>query len=192
MTSPGLNQHAHADDVIRARPASVGFLPPAPPAPAPIRLLGVVIDWTIVVIGAVMISLVFFNVVTHAFGKDLAQTTELCELLMVWVTFLGGAAAARRGGHMAITELLDKLNPGHRRFADLLIAAVGVVVLALLVWYGWNITLSGWTNRLTVLDIPMSFQYGALPVASLATLIFQAWDFYQILQGRSSDERYGH
>ena len=40
-----------------------------------------------------MIVLVFINVTMHAFGKDMAATTEMCELLMVWVTFLGGAAA---------------------------------------------------------------------------------------------------
>ena len=128
-------------------------------------MIGDAVDWSIVIIGAVMIVLVFINVVMHAFGKDMAATTEMCELLMVWVTFLGGAAAARRGAHMAITELIDKLGTGPRRLMDLAISAASAAVLASLVWYGWGITVAGWTNRLTVLDIPMSFQYLALPVA---------------------------
>lgn len=191
MISPGLHQHAHADDLIQARPAQRGLLPPAPPGPAPLRLLGDAVDWSIVAIGALMIVLVFINVVMHAFGKDMAATTEMCELLMVWVTFLGGAAAARRGVHMAITELIDKLGTGARRLMDLGISAVSAAVLASLVWYGWGITVAGWTNRLTVLDIPMSFQYLALPVASFITLLFVLWDALQILRGRSHAERYG-
>jgi len=191
VISPGLHQHAHADDLIQARPAKRGLLPPAPPGPAPLRLLGDAVDWSIVVIGALMIVLVFINVVMHAFGKDMAATTEMCELLMVWVTFLGGAAAARRGVHMAITELIDKLGTGARRLMDLGISAVSAAVLASLVWYGWGITVAGWTNRLTVLDIPMSFQYLALPVASFITLLFVLWDALQILRGRSHAERYG-
>ena len=63
------------------------FLPAVPNSPAPIRFLGGVVDWTIVGMGALMIALVFGNVVTHLFGKDIAWTTELCELMMVWVTF---------------------------------------------------------------------------------------------------------
>lgn len=191
MISPGLHQHAHADDVLQARPVQRGLLPPAPPAPAPLRILGDAVDWSIVGIGAVMIVLVFINVVMHAFGKDMAATTELCELLMVWVTFLGGAAAARRGVHMAITELVDKLGPGPRRLMDLAISAASAAVLASLVWYGSGITVAGWSNQLTVLDIPMSFQYLALPVASFITLLFVLWDGLQILRGRSHEERFG-
>ena len=191
MISPGLHQHSHADDLIQARPAQRGLLPPAPPGPAPLRVIGDAVDWSIVIIGAVMIVLVFINVVMHAFGKDMAATTEMCELLMVWVTFLGGAAAARRGAHMAITELIDKLGTGQRRLMDLAISAVSAAVLASLVWYGWGITVAGWTNRLTVLDIPMSFQYLALPVASFITLLFVLWDGLQIMRGRSHQERFG-
>lgn len=191
MISPGLHQHAHADDLIAARPAHARLLPPGPSAPAPLRLLGEAVDWTLVAIGAVMVVLVFINVVMHSFGKDMAATTELCELLMVWVTFLGGAAAARRGAHMAITELVDKLAPAARRLADLAIEATAAAVLASLVWYGWGITVAGWSNRLTVLDIPMSFQYLALPVASFITLVFVLWDGIQILRGRSREERFG-
>lgn len=191
MISPGLHQHASGDDLIQARPAQRGLLPPAPPGPAPLRVIGDAVDWSIVIIGAVMIVLVFINVVMHSFGKDMAATTEMCELLMVWVTFLGGAAAARRGAHMAITELIDKLGTGQRRLMDLAISAVSAAVLASLVWYGWGITVAGWTNRLTVLDIPMSFQYLALPVASFITLLFVLWDGLQIMRGRSHQERFG-
>jgi len=51
------------------------LLPPGPPAPAPIRALGVVVDWTIVAIGGLMIVLVFLNVVFHLLGRDIAWTT---------------------------------------------------------------------------------------------------------------------
>ncbi len=189
MTSPG--PHPNPDVPMRADTGRRGLLPPAPAAPLVLTLIGAVVDWSIVVIGAVMIVLVFFNVVSHLFGKDMAATTELCELLMVWVTFLGGAAAARRGAHMTITELLDKLKAPARRWADLVIAGISAAMLCLLTWYGWIITASAWTNRLTVLDIPMSFEYLALPVASLLTLIFVLWDALQILQGRSCEQRFG-
>jgi TRAP-type transport system small permease protein len=166
------------------------LLSPGPNAPAPIRALGVVVDWAIVTIGAVMVALVFINVVTHAFGKDMAATTELCELLMVWVTFLGGAAAARRGAHMSINEFLDKLTPEKRRWADAAIGLACVALLALLVWFGISITRTGLTNELTVLQISMAWQYAALPVGAAAMLVFVAWDTWLTLRGVSREERY--
>ena len=65
MIFPGLPQHSHADDLIQARPAQRGLLPPAPPAPAPLGLLGDAVDWSIVVIGAVVVVLGFINVEIH-------------------------------------------------------------------------------------------------------------------------------
>jgi TRAP-type transport system small permease protein len=152
--------------------AARGLLPSAPPEPAPVRWLGALVDWSVVAIGAVMVVLVFVNVVMHVFDRDNPWTTELCELLMVWVTFLGGAAAARRELHMTITEFLDKLGPAQRKLADLAILALSAVVLALLVWFGMGIVNSSWNNILTVLQIPMAVQYLALPVGAGATLVF--------------------
>ncbi len=169
----------------------MSFLPEVPNSPAPIRIVGAVVDWTIVIMGAIMISLVFGNVLTHLFGKDIAWTTELCELLMVWVTFLGGAAATRRGAHMSITEFLDKLDESKRRAADAAIQIVIIGVLGLLVIYGWKVTEAGWNNELTVLGWPMSAQNIALPVASLLTIVFAGWDLLLIAQGKSRLERYG-
>jgi len=167
------------------------LLPSAPPAPAPIRALTSIVDWTIVAIGATMILLVFVNVIFHVTGGDIAWTTEFCEFLMVWVTFLGGAAASRRGLHMTITEFLDKLGTLGRRVADAAIQLFCLAVLALLVWYGMGIVNAGWGNELTVLHFPMALQYLALPVGAGAMAVFTAWDLVEIIRGKSRQQRYG-
>jgi len=166
-------------------------LPPGPPAPALIRWLGMIVDHTVVAIGAVMAVLVFCNVVMHVLRRDIAWTTELCEFMMVWATFLGGASLARRGGHMTITEFLDKLSGVGRRRADAIIQVFTLVVLLLLVWYGMGIVKANWGNVLTVLQWPMALQYLGLPVGSAAMLLFVAYDFVQIVRGKSREERYG-
>jgi TRAP-type C4-dicarboxylate transport system permease small subunit len=167
------------------------LLPQGPPAPLAIRWLGTAVDWTVVGIGAVMVILVSCNVLMHVLQRDIAWTTELCEFMMVWATFLGGASLARRGGHMTITEFLDKLSDVKRRQADGAIQVVALAVLVLLVWYGIGIVQANWGNVLTVLDWPMALQYLGLPVGSAAMLVFVAFDLTQILRGRSREERYG-
>ena len=166
------------------------LLPPGPPAPLPIRVLGRIVDWTIVAIGAAMIVLVFLNVLFHLVSRDIAWTTELSEFLMVWVTFLGGAAASRRGLHMTITEFLDKLGPRRRLLADGAIQLMCLGVLCMLAWYGMGIVNATWGNELTVLHIPMALQYLALPVGAAAMAVFTAWDLVEIARGRTRGERY--
>ena len=167
------------------------LLPAGPPAPPMIHWLGVVVDATLVTMGAVMAVLVFCNVVMHLFHQDIAWTTELCEFMMVWVTFLGGASAARRGTHMTITEFIDKLTGTSRRRADAAVQVLCLGVLLLLVWFGMGIVMANWGNILTVLNWPMAFQYLALPVGSLASLVFVGHDLVQILRGKPREERYG-
>jgi len=139
-----------------------------------------------------MIVLVFVNVLFHIAGGDIAWTTELCELLMVWVTFLGGAAATRRGLHMSITEFLDKLGPVARQWADGAIVCLNFIVLALLTWYGTGIVNASWGNELTVLRVPMATQYLALPIGAGTMAVFMCWDLVQILRGRTREQRYGN
>ena len=175
----------------RERSARRSLLPPGPTAPLPIRLLGTAVDWAVVALGAAMVTLVFVNVLFHVFGGDVAWTTELSEFMMVWVTFLGGAAATRRGAHMRITEFLDKLPGPPRRWADAAVQAITLVVLGLLVWFGWGIVQASRGNILTVLDWPMASQYLSLPAGSAVTFVFVAWDLVQILRGKPAAERYG-
>jgi TRAP-type C4-dicarboxylate transport system permease small subunit len=166
------------------------LLSPVALAPPPIRALGRLVDWTVIGIGAVMVVLVFVNVSLHVVGKDLAWVTELGELMMVWVTFLGGACAAQRGAHMTITEFIDKLEPSHRRWADAAVLVVCLVMLLVLVRYGWSLVDGNWGNELTVLAWPMAVQYMGMAVGCTLMSVFVAFDLWQVLLGVPRELRY--
>jgi TRAP-type transport system small permease protein len=169
----------------------MNMLPPGPPAPAPLRWLGTANDICIALLGAALLIVVFANVILHAFDMDIAWTTEFGELVMVWTTFLGGAAAVRRNGHMAVTELVDLVpEPAPRLVVDGLIQLVVAWVLVLLVWKGGIAADMGWGSTLTVLDVPMAIQYLSLPVGSLIALVFVLWDLVQIVRGVPRQVRY--
>jgi TRAP-type transport system small permease protein len=166
------------------------MLRPVAPAPLPIRLLGRTVDWVVIVIGAVMATMVFINVWLHLFHQDLAWVTEFGELLMVWVTFLGGACAAQRGAHMTITEFIDKLKPAQRRWADLAVQSACLAMLLVLVRFGWSLVNSNWGNQLTVLGWPMAVQYMGMAVGCSLMALFVAWDVWQIARGVPRETRY--
>lgn len=167
------------------------LLPPGPAAPAPLRWLGAAVDTAVVLLGAALVVVVFGNVVLHAFDMDIAWTTEFGELVTVWTTFLGVAAAARRNAHMAVTELIDLVpEPGPRLAADALIQLMVGGMLVLLVWKGGVAANASWGSVLTVLDWPMAVQYLSLPVGSAIALVFVAWDLLQITRRVPRQQRY--
>jgi TRAP-type C4-dicarboxylate transport system permease small subunit len=187
--SAGTGQHARV--LGQAEGLRGDILPPAPPAPRLLTLFGDAVDWTVVAIGATMIGLVFLNVLLHVVQKDLAWVTELAELLMVWVTFLGGACATRRGAQMTITEFIDKLHGRHRDVGDAAVDLFALAVLVSLVWYGVNLSIAGWTNELTVLHVPMTVQYLGMPVGCFAMAVWVVWDLVRILRGDTRAQRWG-
>jgi len=182
-------QHVHTRGDVLGRWGEL--LPKAPRAPAPLAAFGAAVDWTVVAIGTAMVVLVFVNVLLHVVGKDLAWVTELAELLMVWVTFLGGACAARRGAQMTITEFIDKLHGGPRRAADAGVDLFALAVLGALVWHGIILVIAGWGNELTVLHIPMSIQYLGMPIGCAAMLVWVVWDLVRIARGDAREARWG-
>lgn len=170
--------------------ANAPLLLPLGAAPAPVRLIGRLVDWTVILIGASMAILVFFNVSLHLIDKDLAWVTELGELLMVWVTFLGGACAAQRGLHMSINEFVDKLDASSRRWADAGILLVSLAVLVVLTYYGWRLVAANWENQLTVLGWPMAIQYMGMAIGCSCTSFFVGFDLVQTLRGIPRELRY--
>ncbi len=166
------------------------LLTPLPESPLPIRLIGRAVDWAVIAMGAGMTVLVFFNVSLHLISKDLAWVTELGELMLVWVTFLGGACAAQRGAHMSITEFIDKLTPAWRRWADAGVQALCLAMLLVLVRFGWSLVAGNWGNQLTVLEWPVAIQYMGMAVGCSLMAIFVAWDLWQALRGVPREQRY--
>ena len=166
------------------------YLTPVAAAPLPIRIVGRIVDWAVISIGAVMATLVFLNVSLHIIRMDLAWVTELGELMMVWVTFLGGACAAQRGAHMTITEFIDKLKPPQRRWADAAVQLVCLGMLLILTRYGWALVNGNWGNQLTVLEWPMAIQYMGMAIGCSLMALFVGFDLWQILRGVPRNLRY--
>jgi TRAP-type C4-dicarboxylate transport system permease small subunit len=169
----------------------MALLPTGPAAPPALRWLGLATDVAIVLLGSALVLVVFCNVILHAFDKDIAWTTEFGELVTVWTTFLGTAAAVRRNAHMAVTELVDLVPESRPRLlVDGLIQTTVAAVLLLLVWKGGITAQAGWGSVLTVLDWPMAVQYLSLPVGAAIALVFVGWDLLQILRGVPRAQRY--
>jgi len=161
-----------------------------PNAHGPLHWLGAAVDGAVILIGGVLIVLVLTNVALHVFSRDIAWVTELGEFLMVWVTFLGGVAAARRNSHMAITELLDKLSPARRRWADAGVQLVCLGVLGVLLAGGVGIVASSWGSVLTTLAWPMAWQYMPLPLSAGLMMVFMLRDLALTLRGVPPEQRY--
>ena len=146
--------------------------------PPLLRWLSKSIDAFLVLGGVSVLSLIFINAVLRgAAGFDLAWSLEVTAFLLLWLTFLGCAAAMARGAHMRVTEIVAhsvpiKLQP----VLEVVISIVITVLLCSLIHEGYSISTHTWSQKTTVLYWPVGFLYASMPVGMLLTLVFHLYN----------------
>ena len=157
-----------------------------PTEPALLRWLGLAIDGSVCAAGSLVIALVFYNVLSrYILHTDVAWSSELCTLLLIWITFVGGAMAVRRNAHLGVTEFVMGLKPGARAWVDALVLALTALALALLVYFGITLTLLSWDNIAIAIRISNGWWYLAMPVGCALMLVFVLDQLAAVLRTRA-------
>jgi TRAP-type C4-dicarboxylate transport system permease small subunit len=104
----------------------------------------------------------------YVLNDSLIWAEELTRFALVWSTMVGSAAAYRRGEHIGITMVLERLRG---RWRGLLVRAIHLFVLAFAVmvaWEGWQLALRNFARgQLTAAtQIQIAWVYLALPIGA--------------------------
>ena len=87
----------------------------------------------------VEIGVLFSGVVArYAFHKPIVWSDELASILFLWLSMLGAVVALRRGEHMRMTALVDRLKPATRALMETLAICASLAFLALVMHPAWE------------------------------------------------------
>ncbi len=135
-----------------------------------------VLEFTLIVAVAVLTADVLWGVITrYIFGSQAKWTEELARFLLVWVSFLGGAAAFGEKAHLGVDYFVNLLAPAGRLMFSLF-GFVAIIFLTIRVFIIGGIQLvqdnfaSG--QMAPALQINMGIVYAAVPIAGCFILIF--------------------
>ena len=101
----------------------------------------------------------------YLWGAQVKWTEELATILLIWVSFLGAAAAFEARAHLGIDFLTERFPPSARRKTELAahLCTIGFVVRQALVH----------RNILPALQISDVVMYLPLPVSGVFILIYE-------------------
>ncbi|MEM6492102.1 MAG: TRAP transporter small permease [Pseudomonadota bacterium] len=158
--------------------------------PAPLRLASRVIDVILAAGGAAIVVIVFTNATLRGTaGFDLAWSLEVVAFLLLWLTFLGCAAATARGSHMRVTDVVASVVPVRlRRPLNFVIDLAVIAILCALIFHGYRIAAHTWAQETTVLYWPVGLFYASMPVGMVATLAFHLFNIYLGLRAAPATE----
>jgi C4-dicarboxylate transporter DctQ subunit len=116
-------------------------------------------------------------VLRYVFNYAFTWTEEIVRYSIVWLVFLGGSIAARRGAHICMDIMVVYLPPRAKRILAGLATAIACMFTLIITYYGCLLTWSIWTynQRSPAAEIPMALPFAAIPVGcGLMTIRFLA------------------
>ncbi|MSQ73810.1 MAG: TRAP transporter small permease [Betaproteobacteria bacterium] len=125
-------------------------------------------SWAVAYLTLQMTLVVLLGVFTRYVLNDaLAWTEELARYSMIWLTWLGGGLAIRRGAHIAVEFVTDAL-PEKARSVVVMFGRVAVFFfLGVCLWYSIELTARVSAQSTIALGISMQIPYASIPVGSL-------------------------
>ena len=123
---------------------------------------------------AAMVVLLFIQVVgRYVFDDPPDWTEELARMVFIYLAFVGGALAIVRNAHLRIETLHERLSPRTKTLLDIVLALVGVIFLAVTVYY--SIGLLGRLSHQPMTSVPISkaFMFAAVPVGCALMLVYE-------------------
>ncbi len=122
----------------------------------------------------VMTSIAFCNVVSrYILHASWAFTEEITCILFVWVTFLGGAVAVKRKGHLGFSALADLLSPKMQKVVTIFGVVCSVLLFVILCKYGVDMVISQYNFKQTTAAMGFpEWVFGlSIPIGSIFMII---------------------
>lgn len=138
------------------------------------RVVSQLVDIATVVLMIVMMVLLLHQAIgRYAFSYAPAWVGEVARYAFVWVTFLGIAAAYRRGRHVSIAFLLQRFGPGIRRPLRAIVHVATLIVFVIMTWGGIQLTVVFVGQLSPAIEVSMAWVFSSIAVGGLALVLFE-------------------
>lgn len=146
------------------------------------------IEWFMVLLLALMVVLVFGNVVLrYAFNSGITLSEEISRWFFVWLTFLGGAVALHENAHLGTDMLIGRL--GRRGKLVCLVLAQGLMLYVTRLLFSGSLaqTRINWDVEAPVSGASMAWFYGAGVVFAVFTGVVLLMHLARTLTGQLTE-----
>lgn len=129
----------------------------------------------------------------YALDSALSWSFEISLALLTYITFLGAYLALRKGAHLRVEILVDRLPRPVRGLAFLLNQALVGVLGWIMAWHGGRQVLRFTDQTTTVLEISTAWYYAAIPIAGALILadavVIGSIGAVRFIRGEEADPR---
>ncbi len=122
---------------------------------------------------AIAASLGLYQIITRFVLERPAEWTEvLIRFSLIWMVFMGVPMAFRQGAMVSVDVLYRWSPPRLRRVLDWVVCGAALVLILVVIWWGWDYANRGKVQTVTGLEeVSMFWAYLALPVGGVFSIL---------------------
>jgi TRAP-type C4-dicarboxylate transport system permease small subunit len=146
------------------------------------------LDWLSGAMLAVMVVLVFGNVVLrYGFNSGITISEELSRWLLVWLTFLGAIVAMREHAHLGVDTLVRMLPAIGKRVCFVINYCLMLFADWLLLAGSWRQTIINIDDRAPATGLSIGIFYFVGVVFGVSAGILLLYDLFRVVSGQASE-----
>lgn len=121
----------------------------------------------IIGIALLVLFLVSFSVIIGRvfFGASMGWSQDVIRLCFTYVIYFGAAYCVREKGHLNVDFLLGMMKPKLRQTVEFIINLVLLAFFAFIVYFGFQFSATGASQKSPYLMLPMTWYYYCVPVS---------------------------
>ena len=138
-----------------------------------------------VVIGLLIVALVvsvamgvFYR---YALRQSLHWATEVPNVLLIWIVFIGSVVAFYEKRHIAFEAVVDALPASLSRAVKIVAELIVLGFLVLLVVYGYQIVMQAMVSLSDALKVPRGYFYICLPLSAALMALCSVENLFRLL-----------
>ncbi|MFB5662481.1 TRAP transporter small permease [Alteribacillus sp. HJP-4] len=132
-----------------------------------------------------LVALVFMEVVVRAFDSPTRWSVGVAQLIFMWLIFIGANQALRGNSHIGIDIVTQLLPKQFQRYLAFGVNALLVLFLAMLVYYGLEMTFANTGRIISGTSIGYFYTTLAVPVGAFLMLITGVFQMINLIKASS-------
>jgi TRAP-type C4-dicarboxylate transport system permease small subunit len=146
------------------------------------------LEWTVMSMLALMVILVFGNVVLrYGFNSGITFSEEVSRFLFMWVVFIGAVLTLRDNAHLGVHMITKLLPHTGKKVCKLISDLATLACCGLITIGGWNIVKLEWANVAPISEIPLGAVFTGLLVCSIGMGILLIDSIWRNLSGQMDE-----
>jgi len=118
----------------------------------------------------------------YIIGKTFAGTDDTIAILFSWCLFIGAVAAYKRGKHFGIDMLIMKMPENIRKYIQILVMAIEIIILGILLYLAWELTANVGDRIMVALGISYIYMDIGFLAGIFLIFVYTVIDFVKMLK----------